>query len=83
MGKLLTHETHPSISPQGNGIQQIQSQSMDGGRTMGVVEEPYNWERDAISSYTLAIRMIALRIGSRRFKTLPEMYWQEQHGTIP
>lgn len=42
----------------------------------------YDWRQDAINSYTLALRMIALRIGSARFKTLPEMYWQEAHGVI-
>jgi len=45
--------------------------------------QPYNWQRDAIDCYHLALRMIALRIGSRRFETLPEMYWQESHGVIP
>lgn len=51
---------------------------------MGNVQKPeYDWERDAIKCYTLAIRMISLRIGARRFETLPEMYWQEQHGVIP
>lgn len=43
----------------------------------------YDWRKDAINCYTLALRMIALRIGSTRFKTIPEMYWQEQHGVIP
>ena len=43
----------------------------------------YNWRTDAIACYMFAIRMIALRIGSRRFETIPEMYWQESHGTIP
>lgn len=42
-----------------------------------------NWRQDALDSYHLALRMIALRIGSRRFETLPEMYWQEAHGVIP
>ena len=43
----------------------------------------YNRQRDAIDCYHLALRMIALRLGSRRFETLPEMYWQESHGVIP
>lgn len=43
----------------------------------------YDWRRDGIDSYHLALRMIALRLGVRRFRTLPEMYWQEMHGVIP
>ena len=43
----------------------------------------YDWRKDAIACYTLALRMIALRIGSIRFQTVPEMYWIEQHGGIP
>lgn len=33
----------------------------------------YDWQSDAIACYALALRMIALRIGSRRFETIPEM----------
>lgn len=43
----------------------------------------YDWQQDALASYTYALRMLALKIGSRRFETLPEMYWQESHGVIP
>ena len=43
----------------------------------------YDWRKDGMDSYTLALRMIALRIGSIRFKTIPEMYYQERHGVIP
>lgn len=43
----------------------------------------YDWQADAKACYELALRMIALRRGSRQFKTLPEMYWQEAHGVIP
>ena len=53
---------------------------------MGKVQQDTatNWaSRDAYLSWAYAIRMMALRIGSRRFETLPEMYWQEQHGLIP
>jgi len=45
--------------------------------------QDYDYKRDGIDSYHLALRMISLRIGSRRFETLPEMYWQERHGVIP
>jgi hypothetical protein len=44
---------------------------------------PYDWNADAVACYTLALRMIALRLGTRRFETIPEMYWQERHGVIP
>jgi hypothetical protein len=84
MGSIRTNETNTIIPAQGNEIQPIQSKSMAGSSGMGTVEEkPYNWERDAIGCYTLAIRMISLRIGARRFQTIAEMYWQEQHGVIP
>lgn len=43
----------------------------------------YDWRIDAIACFYFALRMKALRIGSRRFETLPEMYWIEQHGGIP
>lgn len=84
MGIMGGNETSSIISPQKHGIQQIKSQSMDGGSGMGIIQNlGYDWRRDAIDCYHLALRMIALRIGSRRFETLPEMYWQEQHGVIP
>lgn len=83
MGSIRTHETHTILPPQGNGIQSIKSQGMDGNSGMGDGKTQYDWNRDAIDCYHLALRMIALRLGSRRFETLPEMYWQEQHGVIP
>lgn len=43
----------------------------------------HDWRRDAIDCYTLALRMMALRRGSIRFKTIPEMYWIESNGGIP
>lgn len=42
----------------------------------------YDWRIDAFQSYQHAIRMKALAIGSMRFQTPAEMYWQEQHGQI-
>ena len=43
----------------------------------------YDFRVDAIACYTLALRLIALRRGSARFKNISEMYWQESHGVIP
>jgi hypothetical protein len=43
----------------------------------------YPWRQDAIDCYHLALRMIALRLGSRRFETLPELYFVELNGGIP
>lgn len=43
----------------------------------------YDWRKDAIDCYWLALRMIALRIGSAQFKTISEMYYIEQNGGIP
>jgi hypothetical protein len=43
----------------------------------------YDWRKDSIECFHLALRLIALRRGAARFKTIPEMYWQEQHGVIP
>lgn len=45
--------------------------------------EDYAWQDDAIASYSYALHMKALAIGSKRFKTISEMYWQERHGIIP
>jgi hypothetical protein len=83
MGSIRTNETNTIIPTQGNGIQPIKGQSMDGNSGMGDGQEAYDCKRDGIDSYHLALRMISLRIGSRRFETLPEMYWQERHGVIP
>jgi hypothetical protein len=84
MGSIRSNETPQIIQTEGYGIQPNQSQIMARIGRIGTVEEKqYDWERDAIACYTLAIRMIALRIGSRQFQTIPEMYWQEQHGVIP
>lgn len=43
----------------------------------------YDWRADSIACYMLALRMLALRKGSVRFKTIPEMYLIEQWGGIP
>lgn len=38
---------------------------------------------DFIGSYALALRMLALRLGSRRPATVWEFYWLESQGLIP
>lgn len=43
----------------------------------------YSWEADFGGSYTLALRMLALRHGSVRAATLYEQYWLESQGLIP
>jgi len=43
----------------------------------------YDAHRDFSASYWLACRLLALRIGSARFETLPELYFIEQEGGIP
>ena len=43
----------------------------------------YEWQQDAWGSWQYAMRMMALSVGSIRFQTIPELYWQEQHGVIP
>ncbi len=43
----------------------------------------YCWETDAKRCYETALYFIALRIGSRRFKAISEMYWLEGQGLIP
>lgn len=84
MGSVGNNEAPSSLSAEKHGIQQIKSQGVDGSGRMGTIENlEYNWRKDAIDCYHLALRMIALRIGSRQFYTLPEMYWQESHGVIP
>lgn len=43
----------------------------------------YDWQQDSRDSWALAIRYLALAYGSRRFQTIPEMYFQESRGAIP
>lgn len=43
----------------------------------------YCGHADAFQSWKYCIHMLALGAGSRRFETLFEMYWLEQHGLIP
>ncbi len=38
---------------------------------------------DWTASYWLACRLAALLIGSKRFETLPDMYFIESRGLIP
>lgn len=38
---------------------------------------------DGIRSWEYALRMMALACGSRRFETLPELYYVEARGLIP
>lgn len=46
-------------------------------------EAAYCWRTDAIRSWELAISMMALAAGSRRFASVWEMYWVEAQGGIP
>lgn len=43
----------------------------------------YNWRLDAYHSYLLAMELKALAVGSRRPRTVWEVYWCELHGVIP
>lgn len=43
----------------------------------------YSWQEDFGNSYSLALRMLALRHGSVRFSTIYEMHWLEGQGLIP
>jgi hypothetical protein len=43
----------------------------------------YDWRKDALDCYHLALRYMALKVGSIRPQTIPEMYWVERHGGIP
>lgn len=43
----------------------------------------YDWRADAIACYYLALHMLALKVGSKAWVTLPEMYWVERNGGIP
>lgn len=38
---------------------------------------------DSIRSWELALRMMALACGARRFETCWELYWLESRGLIP
>lgn len=44
---------------------------------------PFDWRADAIASFHLALRYMALACGSVQFATLPELYWVESRGGIP
>lgn len=43
----------------------------------------YDWRSDALASWHLAIRMMALACGSVQFKTCAELYFVESRGGIP
>jgi hypothetical protein len=43
----------------------------------------YDWERDSIECWKLAIRLIAIQRGFRRPATPAEMYLAEAKGSIP
>lgn len=43
----------------------------------------YDWRKDAIDSFTLALRFKALERGSVQFKTIAELYYVESKGLIP
>ena len=43
----------------------------------------YDWRTDSYRSWEFYLRMMALAVGSRRFETLPEMYFAESRGLIP
>ena len=64
MGSIRCNETSKIVQAQGHGIQSNQSQSMAG--TSGTGDRKYDWQSDAKACYEYALRMIALRIGSRQ-----------------
>ena len=43
----------------------------------------YDWRKDALDSFHLALRLKALAGGHTRFQTISELYWIEQNGSIP
>lgn len=43
----------------------------------------YDWRSDALASWHLAIRYMALAVGSASFQTITEMYFVESRGGIP
>jgi len=45
--------------------------------------EPYDWRKDAIDSYHLALHLKALALGAKRPSTVAELYIAEMHGAIP
>jgi hypothetical protein len=47
------------------------------------VSGAYDWRKDAIDSFHLALHFKALALGAKRFSTISEMYHQESHGVIP
>lgn len=47
------------------------------------VSGAYDWRKDALDSFHLALHFKALAIGAKRFSNISEMYFQESHGVIP
>ena len=47
------------------------------------VSGAYDWRKDAIDSFHLALHLKALALGHKRPATPAECYWVEQHGSIP
>jgi hypothetical protein len=45
--------------------------------------QAYDWRKDALDCYHLALRLIALRRGAVRPATPCELYYAEMHGVIP
>ena len=43
----------------------------------------YDWAKDSRESYTVALHMLRLKKGLRRFQTINEMYLLEMWGEIP
>jgi hypothetical protein len=43
----------------------------------------YDWRKDAIDSFHLALHFKALALGHKRPSTPAQQYWVEQHGSIP
>ncbi len=47
------------------------------------VSGAYDWRKDALDSFHLALHMKALALGHRRPRTPAEVYYCEAHGAIP
>jgi hypothetical protein len=43
----------------------------------------YDWRKDAIDCFHLALHFKALALGHKRPATPAEQYWVESHGSIP
>ena len=62
---------------------QVTCENITKPRPTGAAFPVYDWRKDALDSFHLALHLKALAGGHKRFQTISELYWIEQNGSIP